>query len=59
MEENEYNRIIENIDKEKLYEKRKGLLYRIKGEKGLRVIKKYEFEGLMYMMHDNELSGHF
>lgn len=59
MEENEYNRIIENIDKEKLYEKREGLLYRIKGEKGLRVVRKYEFEGLMYMMHDNELSGHF
>ncbi|GBC54380.2 uncharacterized protein LOC115178352 [Rhizophagus irregularis DAOM 181602=DAOM 197198] len=30
-----------------------------KGERKLRVIRKYEFEGLMYMMHDNELSGHF
>src|ERR1043166_299777 len=59
MEEQEYNKIVENIDKEKLYEKREGLLYRITGEKRLRVIRKYEFEGLMYMMHDNELSGHF
>src|SRR5688500_18227987 len=59
MEEGEYNQIIENINKEKLYEERKGLLYRIRDEKRLRVVRKYEFEGLMYMMHDNELSGHF
>ena len=59
MEENEYNRIIKNITNEKKYEIIEGIVYQIKGNKKLRVIRKYEFEGLMYMMHDNELSGHF
>ena len=48
--EEEYNRIIRNIDKEIKYELKKGLLYRKKPEKGLRVIKRYEFEGLMYLL---------
>ena len=34
-------------------------LYRIKGEKLLKVINKYEVGGLLYMMHDHELSAHF
>jgi hypothetical protein len=59
MEENEYNRIIDNILKENNYELTKGILYRTKGQNKLRVLRDYEYEGLMYMMHDNELSGHF
>src|SRR6185369_12222247 len=59
MEETEYNRIIKNITNERKYEIKGNVLFRIKKEDRLRVIKKYEYEGLMYMMHDNELSGHF
>ncbi|GBC30564.2 putative integrase core domain protein [Rhizophagus irregularis DAOM 181602=DAOM 197198] len=47
------------IYKEILWKRVKGIVYRRKDEKRLRVIKRFEFEGLMYMMHDNELSGHF
>jgi hypothetical protein len=36
-----------------------GSVYKIKGGKRLKVIRKYEFEGLMYIAHDHELSGHF
>src|SRR6185369_13860581 len=59
MEESEYNRIVNNIEKEDKYELKEGILYRIKGQNKFRVIRDYEYEGLMYMMHDNELSGHF
>ena len=59
MEEDEYNRIANNISKENRYELIDGILYRIKRQNKLRVIRDYEYEGLMYMMHDNELSGHF
>ncbi|GBC25422.2 DDE-type integrase/transposase/recombinase [Rhizophagus irregularis DAOM 181602=DAOM 197198] len=59
MEEEEYNRIARNINDEREYEIIGGLIYKIKDEKRLRVIRKYEFEGLMYIAHDHELSGHF
>ncbi|GET56079.1 uncharacterized protein K02A2.6-like [Rhizophagus irregularis DAOM 181602=DAOM 197198] len=59
MEENNYKRIIDNIKKENKYELKEGILYRVKGQNKFRVIRDYEYEGLMYMMHDNELSGHF
>jgi hypothetical protein len=59
MDEDEYNKIVKNIGKEKKYIIKEGILYRIKGDNLLRVIKKYEFEGLMYMMHNHELSAHF
>ncbi|GET58599.1 DDE-type integrase/transposase/recombinase [Rhizophagus irregularis DAOM 181602=DAOM 197198] len=59
MEENNYERIIDNIEKENKYELKEGILYRIKGQNRFRVIRDYEYEGLIYMMHDNELSGHF
>ncbi|GBC32046.2 DDE-type integrase/transposase/recombinase [Rhizophagus irregularis DAOM 181602=DAOM 197198] len=59
MEEEEYNRIARNINDERGYEIIGGLIYKIKDEKRLRVIRKYEFEGLMYIAHDHELSGHF
>ncbi|PKY35344.1 hypothetical protein RhiirB3_456024 [Rhizophagus irregularis] len=59
MEEDKYNEIIENIDNEQHYRIKDGLLYRIKDNKDLRVIRKYEFKGLMYIAHDHELSGHF
>ncbi|GET57438.1 DDE-type integrase/transposase/recombinase [Rhizophagus irregularis DAOM 181602=DAOM 197198] len=59
MEEDNYKRIIDNIKKENKYELKEGILYRVKGQNKFRVIRDYEYEGLMYMMHDNELSGHF
>jgi Integrase zinc binding domain/Integrase core domain len=59
MDENEYHRIVKNIEKENKYIVKEGLLYRIKGDKIVRVIRKYEFEGLMFMMHNHELSAHF
>ncbi|CAB4418770.1 unnamed protein product [Rhizophagus irregularis] len=59
MEEDKYNEIVRNIDSEQHYRIKDGLLYRIENNKDLRVIRKYEFEGLMYIAHDHELSGHF
>jgi hypothetical protein len=59
MEEDKYSEIIENIDNEQHYKIRDGLLYRIRNNEDLKVIRKYEFEGLMYIAHDIELSGHF
>jgi Integrase zinc binding domain/Integrase core domain len=59
MNEIEYRKIIENIVKEKDYEINNGVLYRIKSNQKFRVARDYEFEGIMYMMHDNELAGHF
>jgi len=59
MNEEEYDKIIKNIDKEDKYRIKEGLLYRIKEEKWLRVIRRYEYEGLMYLFHDHEISAHF
>src|SRR6185369_1927655 len=59
MEEEEYNRIYKNIEKEVKYVVKDHVLYRKEENKLLKVIRKYEFEGLMYIAHDHELSGHF
>src|SRR6266542_4295538 len=59
MNENEYKKIIENIEKEKKYESKEGILYRKKKEKRLQVIRRWEMEGVLYMMHDHMLSAHF
>ncbi|CAB4434111.1 unnamed protein product [Rhizophagus irregularis] len=59
MEEDKYNEIVRNINSERHYRIKDGLLYRIENNKDLRVIRKYEFEGLMYIAHDHELSEHF
>ncbi|GBB92557.1 hypothetical protein RclHR1_20220003 [Rhizophagus clarus] len=60
MNEQDYQKIIENIEKEKKYELNNSKLYRIKKDKRLLVIRRYEFEGLLYMMHNyHELLAHF
>ena len=59
MNEKEYNKITENIEKEKKYELKEGVLYRKKREKQLQVIRRWELEGVLYMMHDHILSAHF
>ena len=59
MEEKEYNEIIENIEKEEKYEWEKGVLYRKNEGKRLQVIRRWEMEGVLYMMHDHPISAHF
>ena len=59
MDEDEYDKICKNIEKENKYIIKEEMLYRRKEDKLLKVIRKYEFEGLMYLAHDHELSGHF
>jgi hypothetical protein len=59
MDEDKYNKIVKNIEKEEKYIIKKGILYKIKEDKLLKIIRKYEFEGLMYMMHNHELLAHF
>ena len=60
MDEKEYNKIIKEIEELKgKYQLEKGILYKLKDGKRLKVIRKYEFEGIMYLMHDHELSAHF
>src|SRR6266542_3498026 len=59
MEEKEYNKIVENIKKEEKYEWKEGILYRKKKEKELQVIRRWEMEGVLYMMHDHPISAHF
>jgi hypothetical protein len=59
MNNEEYREIIENIEKEDSYEIIEGILYRKKNEKKLQVIRRFELEGIMYMMHDHPTAGHF
>ena len=59
MNEDEYQTIIKNIHLNTQYELVDGILYRIGTPNKLRVIRRYELEGLLYMFHDSELSAHF
>ena len=59
MDNDNYNKIIENIHENPKFRIKENQLYRVKGEKLLKVINKYEVGGLLYMMHDHELSAHF
>ncbi|CAB4407104.1 unnamed protein product [Rhizophagus irregularis] len=59
MDEKEYDKILKNIEKEEKYIQENGVLYKIKDENKYRVIRRFELEGVMYMMHDHELSAHF
>src|SRR4051812_1422653 len=59
MNEEKYQQIIKGINNENKYEIQEGMLYRIKGERKLRVIRKHEFEGIMFMNHDHPIAGHF
>ena len=55
MEEEEYNRIYKNIEKEVKYVVKDHVLYRKEENKLLKVIRKYEFEGLMYIMNYQDI----
>ena len=59
MDSKQYENIISNIDESPNFKIEKAQLYKIKGDKLYRVIQKFELEGLLYMMHDHELSAHF
>ena len=59
MNQEEYQIIIENIEKEKDYEINEGILYRKNKGKILQVIRRFELAGIMYMFHDHETAGHF
>ena len=59
MDEKEYDKSLKNVDKEEKYVQKNRVLYKIKDENKFRVIRRFELEGIMYMMHDHELSAHF
>jgi hypothetical protein len=59
MDEEEYQKIYKNIEKEKGYIIERGELFKEKDNQKLRVVRRYELEALMHMMHDNPLSEHF
>ncbi|GET04491.1 putative integrase core domain protein [Rhizophagus clarus] len=50
---------IENDKEKEKYILRDDKLYRVNKGKEQLIIKRYEFEGLLYMMHNHELSGYF
>jgi hypothetical protein len=59
MNTEEYEKIYDNILKYPKYRIIDDKLYRIKKDIPHLVIKKEEYEGLMYLIHDHELSAHF
>ena len=59
MNEEDYKKIIKNISQEKNYMIKDDVLYKDTSGKLLRVIRRHEFEGLMYIFHDHQLSAHF
>jgi hypothetical protein len=63
MNEEEYHNIYTKLgtDEEtfKDYEIIEGILYKIKDGRKLQVVRRFEIEGVMYMMHDHALSAHF
>ena len=59
MDNDWYEDKVKNIDKDPTFKLVKTQLYKIKDDKLLKVIRKFEVEGLLYMSHDHELSAHF
>ena len=59
MNNKEYERIIREIDKERNYIIKNRILYRVRNNEEFRVIRDFEYETLLYAMHDSELSAHF
>jgi hypothetical protein len=55
----EYEKIYKNIIKYPKYKIINERLYRIKKDLPRLIIKEDEYEGLMYLIHDHELSAHF
>jgi Integrase zinc binding domain len=59
MNDKDYEDIIKNIDQENDYEINHDILYRMKDNEKLRVIRRYEFEGVLLLMHDHPTAAHF
>ena len=59
MNEDEYKKIIKNISQEKTYTIKDDTLYKNTSGKLLRIIRRHEFEGIMYLFHDHQISAHF
>ena len=59
MNDKDYEDIVKNIDQKDDYEIDHGILYKISNNKRLRVIRRYEFEGVMLLMHDHPTAAHF
>ena len=66
MDEEKYQRIykeIKNVGKMgdgKEYSIKEGMLYKKKNDgKMIRIVRKHEWGGIMYMMHDHPTAGHF
>ena len=59
MNTEEYHNIVHNLKDQPNYELKDGILYRIEDDKLLQVIRRFELEGVMYMMHDHPMSAHF
>src|SRR5215469_11939735 len=59
MNEEEYQLIIKSTPLDTRYQLNNGILYRVNTPNNLRVIRRHELEGLLYMFHDSELSAHF
>ena len=57
MDEEEYNRIVKNIEKEGKYIIKEGLLYRIRKDGIVRVVRRYEFEGTQIFLRGIICSG--
>src|ERR1043165_7397183 len=58
MNNQEYEKTIKEIHNKKGYKLKEGILYKVDDNNEKRIIRDYEFEGLMYMIHDHELSAH-
>ena len=48
-----------NENKNKEYEIKNNILYTKKQDKILRVIRRWEMEAVMYLLHDHPISAHF
>src|ERR1700733_10221310 len=59
MNDKDYEDIVKNIEQKDDYEIDHGILYKINSNKRLRVIRRYEFEGVMLLMHDHPMAAHF
>jgi hypothetical protein len=61
MDEENYEKLRKEIEKGKKenYVIEKGEIYKKEGEKLLKVIRRYEWESVMYIVHDSVIGGHF
>ena len=59
MNDEDYEKILKNIDQNNGYRIEYDILYKVKDDKKLKVIRRYELEGVMQLMHDHPTAAHF